>query len=52
MFTMEWPPRSGQQREFPESDRADFFDIVAANQKIKAGQEALIEELQRIVDAI
>src|ERR1700722_15588854 len=50
-FTMEWPPRSGQQMEFPESDRADFFDVAAAKRKIKAGQEALIEELQRIVDA-
>src|SRR5271165_4321350 len=49
-FTMEWPPRSGQQMEFPESDRADFFDVAAAKRKIKAGQGALIEELQRIVD--
>lgn len=49
-FTMEWPPRSGQQMEFPEIDRADFFDVSAANRKIKAGQEALIAELQRIVD--
>jgi len=37
---------------FPEIDRADFFDMVAAKLKIKAGQEGLIEELQRIVDAI
>jgi predicted NUDIX family NTP pyrophosphohydrolase len=48
-FTMEWPPKSGQQMEFPEIDRADFFDVAAARRKIKAGQEALIEELQRIV---
>lgn len=48
-FTMEWPPRSGKQMEFPESDRADFFDVAAAKRKIKAGQEGLIEELQRIV---
>lgn len=50
-FTMEWPPRSGRQMEFPESDRAGFFDVAAAKRKIKAGQAALIEELQRIVDA-
>jgi predicted NUDIX family NTP pyrophosphohydrolase len=36
--------------EFSEIDRADFFDVAAARRKIKAGQEALIEELQRIVD--
>jgi predicted NUDIX family NTP pyrophosphohydrolase len=49
-FTMEWPPKSGQQMEFPEIDRADFFDVAAARRKIKAAQEALIEELEGIVD--
>jgi predicted NUDIX family NTP pyrophosphohydrolase len=34
---------------FPEIDRADFFDVATAIGKIKAGQEALIEELTRIV---
>ena len=48
-FTMEWPPKSGRQMEFPEIDRADFFDVAAAKRKIKAGQESLIEELERIV---
>ena len=47
-FTMEWPPRSGQQMEFPEIDRVGFFDVVAAKRKIKAGQEALIDELERL----
>jgi len=47
-FSMEWPPKSGQQMEFPEMDRAEFFDVAAARRKIKAGQEALIEELQEI----
>ena len=49
-FAMEWPPKSGRQVEFPEIDRADFFDVAAAKRKIKAGQEALIEELERIAD--
>jgi predicted NUDIX family NTP pyrophosphohydrolase len=49
-FTTEWPPKSGQQMEFPEIDRADFFDVAAAKRKIKAGQEALIEELEGMVD--
>ena len=44
-FTIEWPPKSGRQTEFPEIDRADFFEVAAAMRKIKAGQEALIEEL-------
>ena len=29
-FTMEWPPHSGQQQEFPEIDRAEFFDLTTA----------------------
>lgn len=44
-FKMEWPPRSGQQTEFPEIDRAEFFDVAAAKQKINAAQVALIDEL-------
>jgi len=48
-FTMEWPPHSGQQQEFPEIDRAEFFDLTTAKTKIKAGQEALIEELEGVV---
>jgi predicted NUDIX family NTP pyrophosphohydrolase len=49
-FTMEWPPGSGRQKEFPESDRADFFDLKVARRKIKVGQEGLIEELERITN--
>jgi predicted NUDIX family NTP pyrophosphohydrolase len=48
-FTMEWPPHSGQQQAFPEIDRAEFFDLATARRKIKAGQEALIEELEAIL---
>jgi predicted NUDIX family NTP pyrophosphohydrolase len=48
-FTMEWPPHSGQPMEFPEIDRAEFFDLTTARKKIKAGQEALIEELERML---
>lgn len=47
-FTMEWPPKSGRQMEFPEIDRAEFFDLAAAKQKVKAGQESLIVELEGI----
>ncbi len=49
-FTMEWPPKSGRQMEFPEIDRAKFFDVAAARRKIKAAQMALIEELEEIVN--
>ncbi len=46
-FTMEWPPKSGRQAEFPEIDRAEFFDLPTARKKIKAGQEGFLEELER-----
>jgi predicted NUDIX family NTP pyrophosphohydrolase len=48
-FTIEWPPKSGQQMDFPEIDRADFFDVAVAKRKVKAAQAALIEELEGIV---
>ena len=50
-FSMEWPPKSGRQMEFPEMDRADFYDVAGARQKIKATQMALVEELEKIVNA-
>jgi predicted NUDIX family NTP pyrophosphohydrolase len=44
-FTMEWPPKSGRQVEFPEIDRAEFFDPETARRKIVSGQVGLLEEL-------
>jgi len=46
-FTMEWPPRSGRQAEFPEVDRAAFFTLPAARPRINPAQLALLEELER-----
>jgi predicted NUDIX family NTP pyrophosphohydrolase len=46
-FRMEWPPRSGQQREFPEIDRAAWYDMDAARRKVLSGQIPLLDELQR-----
>ncbi len=43
-FTMEWPPRSGRQAEFPEVDRAAWFSIEQAKKKILKGQVGFIEE--------
>jgi predicted NUDIX family NTP pyrophosphohydrolase len=48
-FTMEWPPRSGRQQEFPEVDRAGWFTIEAAKQKINPAQISFLEELQRLL---
>ena len=48
-FKLEWPPRSGQFQEFPEIDRAEFFDAETAKHKINVAQAALIEELEKIL---
>jgi predicted NUDIX family NTP pyrophosphohydrolase len=44
-FTLEWPPRSGGQREFPEVDRAEWFEPELARDKILEAQEELIDRL-------
>ena len=49
-FSMEWPPRSGKQQEFPEVDRAGWFTIPAAKEKILKGQAPFLEELKEILD--
>jgi predicted NUDIX family NTP pyrophosphohydrolase len=49
-FTMEWPPRSGQQQTFPEIGRAEFFDLATARRKVKAAQVGLIDELEIILN--
>lgn len=49
-FTMEWPPKSGRQMQFPEIDRAEFFDLATARRKINSGQVGLIDELETILN--
>jgi predicted NUDIX family NTP pyrophosphohydrolase len=44
-FTMEWPPRSGIQAEFPEVDRAEWFSPEAARKKILPAQAELLDRL-------
>ena len=46
-FQMEWPPRSGHLQAFPEVDRAEFFPINEARQRINPAQVASLEELER-----
>jgi predicted NUDIX family NTP pyrophosphohydrolase len=49
-FLIEWPPRSGKRIEIPEVDRADFFDVATARQKINPAQIAFINELEAKID--
>ena len=48
-FVMEWPPRSGVQREFPEVDRAEWFAVDAAREKLVPAQVELLDRLVEIV---
>ena len=49
-FSMEWPPKSGKLAEFPEVDRAGWFTLDEAREKIIGGQLPLLEELRRLVE--
>jgi predicted NUDIX family NTP pyrophosphohydrolase len=44
-FSMEWPPKSGRRQEFPEVDRAEWFDLPTARTKLNEGQVPLLDEL-------
>lgn len=44
-FEIEWPPKSGQKQKFPEVDRAEWFDLATASEKIHPGQEPFIKNL-------
>jgi predicted NUDIX family NTP pyrophosphohydrolase len=44
-FEMEWPPKSGREVEFPEVDRADWFDLDGARQKLLPAQGEFLDRL-------
>jgi predicted NUDIX family NTP pyrophosphohydrolase len=48
MFSIEWPPKSGKLREFPEVDRAAWFQMEEARRKILKGQAAFLDQLSAL----
>lgn len=48
-FAIEWPPRSGAMREFPEVDRAAWFGLEAARRKLVAGQVGFVGRLSELL---
>lgn len=48
-FRMEWPQKSGRFQEFPEVDRAEWFDLSTARRKILPGQRPFLVQLEQIV---
>jgi predicted NUDIX family NTP pyrophosphohydrolase len=49
LFEMEWPPKSGQRQEFPEVDRAGWFPLAEARQKLLKGQVAFLDRLMEML---
>ena len=49
-FVVEWPPRSGRTQEFPEVDRAEFFPIELARDKINEAQIAFLDRLVALIN--
>jgi predicted NUDIX family NTP pyrophosphohydrolase len=48
-FSIEWPPKSGVMREFPEVDRGGWFTLAEARDKLLPGQLPLLDQLIRII---
>jgi predicted NUDIX family NTP pyrophosphohydrolase len=46
LFSLEWPRGSGKMREFPEIDRAGWFGVDAAREKILKGQAPFLDRLE------
>jgi len=50
-FSMEWPPKSGRQQEFPEVDRAAWFNLIEAEKRIVKGQAVFLQRLAAQLNA-
>jgi predicted NUDIX family NTP pyrophosphohydrolase len=48
-FQFEWPPRSGKLIEIPEVDRAEWFGLDVAREKINSGQVPLLDRLEALL---
>ncbi len=48
-FSLEWPPKSGRQQDFPEADRGAWFGLREAAEKILKGQLPLLKELAALL---
>lgn len=51
-FEMEWPPGSGRIQRFHEVDRAQFFSLAEAREKLRDAQWPLVERLATVVEKI
>jgi predicted NUDIX family NTP pyrophosphohydrolase len=49
-FELEWPPRSGRRRQFPEIDRAEWFGLDDARAKLNPAQSELVDRLAALLE--
>jgi predicted NUDIX family NTP pyrophosphohydrolase len=50
-FELEWPPRSGRVQAFPEVDRAEWFGLDAAREKLIPAQAAFVDRLEALLSS-
>ncbi|HEY3115480.1 MAG TPA: NUDIX domain-containing protein [Chloroflexota bacterium] len=48
-FPLEWPPKSGRIQQFPEVDRAGWFDLDSARTKLNPGQVGFLDDLPEVL---
>ncbi len=48
-FELEWPPRSGRKQEFPEIDKAEWFDLAVAKRKLRTSQLEFLDRLEKLL---
>lgn len=48
---IEWPPGSGKTRQIPEVDRADWFSLPEAREKLLSGQRPFLDRLELALTA-
>lgn len=49
LFDLEWPPKSGNIQQFPENDKAEWFPIETARNKIFKGQKGFLDKLEELL---
>jgi predicted NUDIX family NTP pyrophosphohydrolase len=49
LFELEWPPKSGRKQSFPEVDRAAWFTLEEARERIQPGQAPFIDRLASLL---
>ena len=49
-FSLEWPPRSGVIREFPEVDHAQWFALTEARRRINPAQVVFLERVREMLE--